>query len=941
MKILKVCFKNINSLVGEHKIDFTEKAYEEQGLFLISGDTGSGKTSILDAISVALYGRTPRFPNISSTFNPLMSKGQGEMYAQVEFSEKGHVYTSRWFQRRARLRADGALQGIDTYIYDENGIPLNRTKKEWETIVPEKTGLSYEQFTKAIMLSQGKFAEFLSLDDRKKGEMLEEITGKGIYSDISVKVFERAKKEAVELNNLSVRLQDIHLFKQEEINERNKRLKSIEIQSTSVKEDIRLISRAIDYKYKKESLEEKKSLFNKKKEEQKPLEEKVLSLTQSFLSFLNEKEERESLLRKVDILDNDIFHTEDNIKILLSQIATLKSDIVKKNIELDGCLKEMEKANSALDEANLYLETNSKDKDLSVIMGKAREIETQISLLKAKEEEGKSLIKKKEKEYKKAIDNEKEARKALDKEEASLLDENTLLSEILKERESVLNGQMPESIDSSIDDINEKKLKEEKFKTLEDRRKEIRDGEPCPLCGSLSHPYCDEEFIKHHNAENSRLEKELLRLKKLKKALVSVDNSIEAKKELVSSLTNRVLELRGELELKKKDVSLSLDNQRAALDNLNLIVEEIQSANARLSSLVSPYSIDELEDRLNLYVNQNKKKQESEKKISNCEIQRNSILASISNDNKEISQKENSLKAFRKELENMKNNRFEIFNGDTKEERRSLQNKYLLIKKDKEEAEDMLKTVSVVLDNLSGQIEAISNEIEIYEKEENPYYSEEGLLEKREEKEKERSILDQEKGGILQELETDKTNKESYSDIQEKIEKQKEICNEWNDLNALIGSSDGNKFREIAQAYTFKTLIKEANKRLRVLSDRYVLTYDENNKLDFSVIDTENDNSVRTAKGLSGGESFIVSMSLALGLSSFMAKNTKIESFFLDEGFGTLDEKNLEKAISSLLALKEEGKTIGIISHVGALKDAIGLQIKVEKKGKVSGPGVS
>ena len=145
---------------------------------------------------------------------------------------------------------------------------------------------------------------------------------------------------------------------------------------------------------------------------------------------------------------------------------------------------------------------------------------------------------------------------------------------------------------------------------------------------------------------------------------------------------------------------------------------------------------------------------------------------------------------------------------------------------------------------------------------------------------------------------------------------------------------------EIAQAYTFKELIKAANKRLRILSDRYVLTYDYENKLDFSVIDTENDNNVRTAKGLSGGESFLVSLSLALGLSSFMAKDTKIESFFLDEGFGTLDEKNLDKAINALLSLKEEGRTIGIISHVSALKDAIPTQIRVEKGGLIIGPGV-
>ena len=92
MKILSLRFKNINSLSSEHYIDFTSPEYQDSGLFLISGDTGSGKTTILDAISLGLYGRTSRFNKISSTFNPLMSKGKGEMFSEVTFSEKGCIY---------------------------------------------------------------------------------------------------------------------------------------------------------------------------------------------------------------------------------------------------------------------------------------------------------------------------------------------------------------------------------------------------------------------------------------------------------------------------------------------------------------------------------------------------------------------------------------------------------------------------------------------------------------------------------------------------------------------------------------------------------------------------------------------------------------------------------------------------------------------------------
>ena len=130
MKILSLKFKNINCMRGEHSIDFTVPEYEDYGIFLISGDTGSGKTTILDAISIALYGRTSRFNRLSKTYNPLMSKGEGEMYSEVCFSSKGHVYTSKWSQRRARGKADGELQDIKCFIYDEKGNDLSSKKNE-------------------------------------------------------------------------------------------------------------------------------------------------------------------------------------------------------------------------------------------------------------------------------------------------------------------------------------------------------------------------------------------------------------------------------------------------------------------------------------------------------------------------------------------------------------------------------------------------------------------------------------------------------------------------------------------------------------------------------------------------------------------------------------------------------------------------------------------
>ena len=158
-------------------------------------------------------------------------------------------------------------------------------------------------------------------------------------------------------------------------------------------------------------------------------------------------------------------------------------------------------------------------------------------------------------------------------------------------------------------------------------------------------------------------------------------------------------------------------------------------------------------------------------------------------------------------------------------------------------------------------------------------------------------------------------------------------------MNSYVGSADGKKFMEYAQLITFRELIKEANAKLKDFQDRYLLVPSEKNDLSFDVIDNYNNGERRPANGLSGGETFITSLALALGLSSMNSSNLKIESFFLDEGFGTLDQDCLEKAIQALGKIVKQGKVIGIISHVEKLAEAIPVQINVHN-GTLSGAGV-
>lgn len=209
--------------------------------------------------------------------------------------------------------------------------------------------------------------------------------------------------------------------------------------------------------------------------------------------------------------------------------------------------------------------------------------------------------------------------------------------------------------------------------------------------------------------------------------------------------------------------------------------------------------------------------------------------------------------------------------------------------------------------------------------------------------EKNKNDFIQDIGGIRQKL---KDNDDLRQKQQERIKTraaQKHECSQWDMLHELIGSADGKKYRNFVQGLTFDIMIGHANHKLQKLTDRYLLIRDNTQPLELNVIDNYQAGEFRSVKNISGGESFIVSLSLALGLANMVRKNVRVDSLFLDEGFGSLDEDALDTALSALASLQQEGKIIGMISHVTALKERISTQIQVIPKagGKsmIYGPG--
>ena len=203
-------------------------------------------------------------------------------------------------------------------------------------------------------------------------------------------------------------------------------------------------------------------------------------------------------------------------------------------------------------------------------------------------------------------------------------------------------------------------------------------------------------------------------------------------------------------------------------------------------------------------------------------------------------------------------------------------------------------------------------------------------------------------GGELRgQLAEDARRRTGLQDLLASIEAQRHEADLWERLNALIGSAKGDKYRKFAQGLTLDHLLALANRQLERLHARYRLRRRDRGELELEIVDSWQGDAARDTRTLSGGESFLVSLALALALSDLVSHKTSIDSLFLDEGFGTLDADTLEVALDALDALHASGKMIGVISHVEALKERIPTQIRIDKGGGIGhsrlslqGPGL-
>jgi len=1094
MKILELKLKNINSLAGVNTIDFTDPIFTNDGLFAITGKTGAGKSSILDAISLAFYGKTPRV-DVTGNENAVMTRSTKDCFAEIVFEVAGKKWKSSWKQERTKT---GVLKPVERAIADESNVIVadkisikGERKNSDEKTVGEKIveilGLTFEQFTKVIMLAQGSFAAFLQAKNDEKGELLEQITGTEIYAEISKKVFERNKLEKEKFEKILLELEAIKILSEEEIENLTAQIVVFEKDKKQVDEELRALEESkkwlSDIQMLDSQIKAAKQKLPNLVDTEKRVSEIFAKADRSFKEAKKEQEKQEPVFKKVRELDIKISEKEGLLLPILKEISELERSKKKLSDTLDEQVENQKSEQGFLIEKQNWEIENSKYEGLvsdytaienqnSILRSSAIEIENfnsiigslktdladsnnstkaatinfnsssdqydiKVTELKAKQGQLDDILGGKQVSE---IQLEKDGILNLSFQIKNVIDLEIAISNSQKEIEGideklqVLEKQMTEAAHELVTGQSRVSSLENQIRLLQDNieltkailsldehRNNLKDGEECLLCGSLEHPFAigNIPILGDKEIDLLALKKDfqvatndvIISEKKIAKLLADRDHALERKEKEQAAFSdnsekqkvvcNSIEEIKSIIVQTKGDerkvlLEKMLEVTKFEFDAINTTITEASNAETALiklrtieipflqdskqkeqkllsdaviaeklleqqlknkmevvEALIQKYktenevflakmknfsadNIDELRKRLKLWQDNIKEKQDLELKIA-------ALDSSIALNRQELEGKtkaHDQKKADKKNIEGEKQilleERGQIFSDKILEYEENHLREVIVnselektrYEKEKYEARTELEKINAIV---------TEKEIEILKlKEENKTVNSiEELQFEFDEKKKYSDNFLEKIGADKQKLES---NIEKFKSIGNKLkekELQKSKRDEWGTLNELIGSSDGKKYRNFAQALTFEQLIGVSNRQLKKMSDRYTLkrTGDLSSPFELSVIDEFHNSEERTAQNLSGGEKFIISLSLALGLANMASKNMRIDTMFIDEGFGTLDPDYLDVALNALSNLQSEGKVIGVISHLTELKERIATHVEVYSVG--------
>ncbi len=366
MRINTIRFLNLNSLRTEQELRFDQSPLSESGLFAITGDTGAGKSTILDALTLALYGQVPR----KADEGEIMSYGTGKSLAEVEFEVGQERYRSKWSIWRAHEKAEGALQPSRRELSHWNAEKqafeiIGEKKREVNEKIVEITGLDYDRFCRSVLLSQGDFAAFLKADERDRSELLERITGTAIYSDLSKAAFERHKLEKQRLEALEQELEMLDLLSEEEAAALDQQLKELQNTVKSHRAEEQQLREQLNWLLQLEKLQQK----------EQRLQHEATKLEEQFTAF-QPKVGRLALHRKALPLQLPIQRLQD----ATGQLQALNEGIAKEEHALPALQQQLEAAKkNSTDAANALQSAKAAQQKQAPVLEKVKALDLTIA----------------------------------------------------------------------------------------------------------------------------------------------------------------------------------------------------------------------------------------------------------------------------------------------------------------------------------------------------------------------------------------------------------------------------------------------------------------------------------------------------------------------------------------------------------------------------------